>query len=739
MVLTKPPPKPPKFFGADKLLTPKLFDRPTQKLTHYSVPLAEDGSPAWADVLRRCGWPTDVVVIDFETFFDDEFHMSRGSGDGLSTIEYVQDARFEVLGCSFTLMRADAPGDNYITTTNFAHGDDVRLMLTMLQGRYGENLERCTVVIQNANFDALVLARRYGIHPPRVIDVLALSRHWHARSKHDLDTQAKRHDLIEKGDTAEFKGCTNRVRFFIPKSRKKGPKLPKQMPLMTGEQKQKLADYANNDAMREWELFTILLPKLSNPAVELQLIHHTLELWTKPTFRVDFAKAEELIGLMRAEVTKATADLYVQEFSAEAGEYVRRQITIEEISGNNSYEALLVDALKEAGDNPQKYFKPIKGGKYKLADAKDDAERELLLKHENERVRLLANARAAIKSWPIHIARVERIVRMAKADGGWLGVPLAYYGAHTGRWSGKEKINLQNLPKQGLLALIRNLLIAPEDYILVIVDAAAIEARVLAWLAGQWDLVDQFAAGAEIYCGFASKVLGWAVRKPKKRGGIPEIEKRMTWARNSIGKIGVLGCGYGMGTDKIFDMADGAIDRETADKIKVTYRTENKAIVQFWSDIEKAFIYTAKYRRSCALARGLRFDSAPDCDVVMTLPNGREIKYAKVRIEQGDYGNDTIRVYNATEHKWEYIWGGTLTENAVQAISRDVLAEAMLRVEARGHRVGIHVHDEIVPVVPKAIGEEVLKLSIEEMSRVPTWGERMPLGAEGCLSPCYKK
>lgn len=743
MTLTKPPPQPPKFYGAQKLLAPKLFNLPTQKLAHYSVPMdTELDVPAWVRVLQRCNWPTEILVVDFETFFDDDFHMIRGAGDGLTTIEYVQDQRFEVLGCAFTRMNAASHPEDYVTSTFFQQGEEmVQTQLNAYKRRYGDNLERCVVVFQNGNFDALVLSRKYGIHPPKTIDVLALSRHWHARSRHDLGTQAKRYDLIDKGETKEFKGLTNRRRFVIPKGRKKGPKLPTQMPLMTAEQKAALARYACNDAMREWELFTILLPKLSNPAVELRLIHHTLELWTKPTLKVDFAKAEELIGLMKAEISKALDAVQIRDYNLEgevAGHgYQFRPITEEEISGNNSYEALLVDALKEAGDTPQRYFKPIKGGKYKLADAKDDPERELLLKHENEAVRALANARAAVKSWPLHIARVERIVRMAKCDGGWLGVPLAYYGAHTGRWSGKEKINLQNLPKNGLLALIRNLLIAPEDYILVIVDAAAIEARVLAWIAGQWDLVEKFANGEEIYCGFASRVLGWNVRKARKTDPDP-IARRYTWARNSIGKIGVLGCGYGMGTDKIFEMADGAIDIETADKIKVTYRTENKAIVQFWHDIEKAFIYTAKYRRSCSLARGLRFDSAPDCDVVMTLPNGREIKYAKVKIVGSDRG-DKIEVWNEIEKHWEYIWGGTLTENAVQAISRDVLADAMLRVEDAGHRTGFHCHDEIVPVVPKERGEEVLKLAIEEMSRVPIWAERMPLGAEGSLSVHYRK
>lgn len=746
MTPTKPPPRPPKFTGNERLLTPKVFDLPTRKLQHYSVPMIGE-EPAWVDVLRRCDKPLDVIVIDFESYFDDEFHMARGAGDGLTTIEYVMDPRFEVLSCAFTPMSGLDPFADYEEKTFVQVTEEmVRTQLECYKRKYGENLERCVVVFQNGNFDALILSRRYGIHPPHVIDVLALSRHWHARSKHDLGTQAERYGLEEKGDTNEFKGQTFRKRYVIPKSRKKGPKLPIQRPIISPEMRAKLVAYNKNDNLREWELFTILLPKLSNPARELRLMQHTLELWTKPSLRIDFAKGEELVTLFEAEIDKALAAVTIWEYDGVSG-YTGRPATREELSGNNSYEALLVDALKKAGDNPQVYFKPCVKG-YKLADAKDDKERLLLLKHPDERVRQIMEARVAIKSWPLHISRVQRIMRMARADNGWLGVPLKYCGAHTGRWSGGEKINLQNLAKEGILALIRHMLIAPEGKVLVIVDAAAIEARVLAWIAGEWKLVDKFAANEEIYCGFAAKVLGWPVRKPKK-GGIKSVEDKHKWARNAIGKIGILGCGYGMGAyepgtrgtmnempNYLFDAA--GLDIEMAVKIVATYRAEHTAITQFWRDIEKAFIYTAKYRRPCSLARGLRFDSAPDCDVVVTLPNGRELKYPTVKIVSGERG-DKIEIYNSVEHKWEYSWGGALTENVVQAMSRDVLAETMLRLEDLGYHTVFHCHDEVVPCVDEADGPACLEAAIAEMSRVPEWAPRMPLGAEGCLSAHYKK
>jgi hypothetical protein len=727
MQLTKPPPPPPKFLrGQLPAIEPKVFDRPVKQLEHYPLPMASEYVPAWLQVLRDCRYPTDVVVIDFETYFDAEYFMARGSsGDGLTTVEYVTDARFEALGVAVTPMSGEYPFADYTANTHFWHSPEgVEKQVRYLQSRYGENLERCTVVFQNANFDALVLALRYGVFPKFVIDTLALARHWHSRTKNDLGTQAKRYHLIEKGKTEEFKGLTFQRRFAKPKSRKKGPKLPVQVPVITPEQIEKLAGYACNDAMREWELFTILLPKLSNPETELRLIQHTLELWTKPLLKVDQDKGKEIVAAMEAEIDKALAPLGISRV---------------EISGNKTYEALLTAALIAAGDDVKQYLKPVKGGKFKFADAKTDNFLADLTHHADERVRQIMQARIAIKSWPLHIARVERIMRMAACGDGWLGVPLKYCGAHTGRWSGGEKINLQNLGSRGhaLVSAIRHMLIAPDGSVLVIADAAQIEARVLDWIAGETDSCQRWAKGEDQYSQFATTVVGYPVRKPRKTD-LPAIAKRLKWARDSIGKVGVLGCGYGMGAHKAVDYAQGQIDFEMAEKVVKAYRESHANVVRFWKDIEKAFIYTAKYKKSCSMPRGLRFDAAPDCDVVVTLPNGRELKYHRVRLVADDYG-DTIEVYNDIEHHWEHVWGGHLTENVVQAMSRDILAEAMLRVEDEGHRTGLHVHDEIVPVVLDDKGEAVLKLAITEMARRPAWAPDCPLGAEGQLSKRYMK
>lgn len=714
----KPPPPPPKINGLRRKPEVKA-ERVNVKDVGYPLPMRSQYEPEWLARLKDAGYPTTVVVIDFETYFDDVVSMR---GDKLSTIEYVQHPDFEILGCStFTAYAPFLDPDKF---TRWWGGEGgVEQMIEHLQREYGPNLERCTVVAQNARFESTVLAWHFGIWPPYSIDTLGLARHWSSRRNNDLGNLCKVEGLTHKGDTSEFKGWTNRSRFIKPKGRKKGPKLPLQAPRMTPEQQRKLADYANNDVAREWELFTIYLPRLSNFVTELRVMHHTLELFSKPTFHVDEALAEDIKTKMLAEIDKAVEPTGLTE------EQVRKGTWDEEMFA----------ALEAAGDDPNAYTKPAGNCKrgWKIASAKTDPEREQLEVHPNDGVRNLMLAKAAVDSWPNHIKRVDRIVRQARAAGGALPVPLKYHGAHTGRWSGGERINLQNLGSRGhgLVNQIRELLIAPPGTELVIADASQIEARVLAWLAGQWDLCEKFANGEEIYCGFASKVLGRYVRKPRP-DGIPMVEAWFKWARNSVGKVGVLGCGYGMGPAKTVGYAKGAIDDETGTKIVKVYREDNDRIVQFWRDIEKAFVYTARYKEPCSLPRGVSFHSTPDCDVVMTLPSGREIKYAEVRIEDDRY-SPRISVYNALQRGWDHVWGGHLTENVVQAISRDILWGAIEKLEDDGHHVPHHVHDELIACVPEGRGEKVLTLAVKYLRARPEWAADLPLDAEGVVTTRY--
>ena len=275
-MLTKPPPFPP--------IAPKPITNRT-----------------WVDVLREAGYPTDVIVLDFETYFDKTYSMRS-----MSTLDYITDLRFEVVSLADTTMRA---GDtDYRRATTFTYGEvGAEGRIRKLAERYGDN---CTWLIQNAKFDASVLAKRYGIYPKYVVDLLGIARALHPRAKNGLGALCERYKLEAKGETANFSGATFRTNRFLPgKSRKRGPKMPLAVPPMTAEKLDALRTYNCGDNYREWELFVLLAPQLSNPAIELRLQQHTLELFTRPTIRCDFVHGENLITAMQARTDQLIVDV----------------------------------------------------------------------------------------------------------------------------------------------------------------------------------------------------------------------------------------------------------------------------------------------------------------------------------------------------------------------------------------------------------------------------------------------
>lgn len=704
--MTRPPPPPPSHMKPSSVVPPSRFTT-IKRPTGYDLPMASEYVPAWVQVLRDCGYPTTVVVLDFETYFDETYGLRI-----LSIPEYIADPRFEIIGVAGLRIEGHAPFVDPDSVVQFRVGEEAtRRFLDTLQYNYGKHLERCTIVAQNCPFDLSILAMKYSLHPRFVIDTAFLARCNHTRSKHGLKDLCKKWRLPEKGETKEFLGCTMRKGRYIVSTNGKRRKAPIPRPLMTDNQVEAMVVYANNDAAREWELFTILLPRLSNPATELKISDLTLRMVTQPVLEIDKALGLDLIQRMGGRTVGMLANLGVTE---------------EAISGNISFDALLTAALEEAGDQPMKYHKVMKKGMaYGLA--KEDPELKALKAHPSDRVRALVEARSEVKSIPLHIARIDRIIRMADAWGGLMPIPLTAHGAHTGRDSGGWNVNIQNLPKAGEGSEIKRMFMPPPGQELVVVDLAGIEARVVAYLAGQKDLLESFRNGADVYSKFASVFFNTTVRKAKPTDP-PPVATLMT-NRRQFGKICCLGLGYQMGAARFSEFAK--VDQETAERAVKVYRDAHPYLVTFWGRMQKAFGYVAKYKRSCELERGIRFSSNDEVDVVMTLPNGRELNYHRVKIEMDTYGRDQFSVYNEITRSHEHLFGGMLTENVVQAVSRDVFMEAMLRLDVLGYRTLMRIHDELVISVPKGQGKDVLAIAIRELCREPTWAPGLPLGAEG--------
>jgi DNA polymerase len=278
--------------------------------------------------------------------------------------------------------------------------------------------------------------------------------------------------------------------------------------------------------------------------------------------------------------------------------------------------------------------------------------------------------------------------------------------------------------------LSRSLICAAPGKVLVSADFSAIESRVLAWLAGEtWKLetyrrFDSTGDPAlEPYCVTATRILG--------RNVTPDDE-----AGRQIGKLCDLAFGYAgvMAFRKI------APDTDFTDTQIVTFnrqwRGAHPKIVKFWGDLHRMLLHTVRTGKPHAL-RNLQGEMRAGT-LYLRLPSGRELAYPEARIEPGQYDDQIVSKDNAIG-KWRDArgWHGTFTENVVQAVSRDLLATAMQRLESAGYSIVLHVHDEIVAEVPEGFGspDEFAKI----MTELPSWAEGLPLAAKARVSKRYAK
>lgn len=657
----------------------------------------------YKNILAMAKYPTDVLVLDFETFFDKDYNF-----DKLSTVEYVADPRFEVvgLGCK--------SGDK----------ESVWNPGPLPQMSAPNSLDSVSVIVQNAKFDILVLKEKFGIVPKYIIDVKDLARHYDARMSHKLADMARMFGIKPKGDTKQFVGLHWHT--------------------MAPEQQQAMVEYNRDDLDITFELFKILLPKLTNAETELKIAQHTLDIYLNPKVVFDFKLADELAEAMEDQIDIAIL---------ESG------LSQEELSGNKTFVAALSAALPEGESVPMKLGK--KGNIPALA--KDDDGCKYLLAHQSEKVQALMRGRQAVKSWPLHIKRIINLEAQAHASKGLLRVPLNYYGGHTGRASGCESINVQNFGSTGragkgtheLISRVKELLCSPPSCNFLIADSAQIEARVLAWIAGEDQLVTGFANGEDVYSTFASRLFGGEVRKPRKDD--PDSVKKLLTVRRGFGKDAILGSGYGMGAKKFYSRClqnsdlrplfdSGEYTYSFIDSLIKTYRNTYTRIPQFWNLVEKCFKHVVKFKQECVcilsdntierrtgwepnLTKAVLTFWNDNNTVNMQLPSGRVMYYRHCRIN-----SDNELVWH-----WGHLWGGTITENVVQAIARDLLFFWIFECEKRGIPIVAHTHDEILGVVPKQHAEIQLKIVERIMSTGPRWAKGIPLAVEGFISERYKK
>lgn len=354
------------------------------------------------------------------------------------------------------------------------------------------------------------------------------------------------------------------------------------------------------------------------------------------------------------------------------------------------------------------------------------------------------------------VKKYEAFERSICSDGRIHGAFQFYGAGRTGRWAGRL-IQPQNFPRNAFedialarqmvkdrkwdeiemlygsmndvfSTLIRTLIVPPQGMTFAIADYSAIEARVVAWMADEKWRQDVFAKGGDIYCMSATQMFGVPV---EKHGQNSHLRKK--------GKVAELACGYGGGVGALRKMGGeqmGLSEKEMDDIVK-KWRRSSPHVVRLWRELGDAAIEAIDTRLRVKCRHGVSFKYAKGI-LFMTLPSGRSLAYVQPRFDGREL---TYMGMNQTTRKWERTktWGGKLTENLIQAIARDCLAESMTKIQKAGYHIVMHVHDEVIVEVPAENAEGHLKRIEDLMGESIEWAPGLLLTADGFNSPYYRK
>jgi DNA polymerase len=604
----------------------------------------------------------DLITLDFETFYDKDFSLGK-----MTTEAYVRDPRFEVIGVGVKFNDSE---------TEWASGTHKQLQKYLQSFPFETAMALC----HNTMFDGAILNWRFGICPRVYTDTVCIARAVNGtESSASLAALSKKYGIGVKGKEV-LQALGKRRADFTPQE------------LST------YGDYCINDVDLTYKLFNIMGKGF--PKDELRLIDTTLRMFVEPTLTLDDALLAAHLEDIKVRKGKLLED---------AGITDRK-----ELMSNPKFAKL----LKGFGVEPPTKISPTTD-KRTFAFAKNDEEFKALLDHDDDRVQSLVAARLGSKS-TLEETRTQRFINISER--GLLPVPVRYYAAHTGRWGGDDKINLQNLPSRGANGKkLKCSILAPVGCSLIDCDSSQIEARVLAWLAGQYDLVEQFANGEDVYKYMASSIYG-----------VPVDE--VSGAQRFVGKTTILGAGYGMGAAKFqLQLAGMGVDMplKEARRIIQVYRAANFAINNLWVRASSTIEYM---QRGDTLQFGregvLRVEAKNNAIV---LPSGLAMFYHDLYVVKGERGPEYAY---KTRRGSKRIYGGKVVENVCQAIARCIIGHQMLLI-AKRYKVVLTVHDSIVVCVQDSEVDEARKYVELCMSQTPYWAEGLPITCESGTGKSY--
>lgn len=678
-----------------------------------------------------------VVTGDFETYYDADYSLSR-----MTTEAYLRDARFETI--MFTAQVDDEP-------PRVAWGDaEVRALLEELQ------LDRddTVFVAHNARFDGAIIEWHYGIRINALLCTQLLMREVGLSRLMDERLATLAEFLREHGHTVPQKGETV--------ARAAGLHLSD----MDEPFRREYEHYCFKDVVIVHEAVGVLLSLCSIDA--LRAMTMSLEMFTRPVLELDKSLLDEYQAGQQGDRAAALASL------AEKLGLPDEETVHQHLRSSNKFAALLErlgvkPPMKLSEKRTARAGTPV----YIYAFAKSDVEFQALREHPNPDVVQLVEARLGHNS-SITDTRTQAFREIAER--GKLPVPLEYARAHTGRYGGSDKINLQNLPKRTGDKTLRSAIVAPEGCEIGGADSSQVEARLLAYAAQERDLLSVFETGGDPYCYMAAAIYGESA-DDIRRGAKTEHDQAYIMKRN-VGKATVLGAGYGMSgrrfgqlleqqgialtpteaqrrqylatvttTDAeargaaLADWEAGFHAAEAARVINV-YRRQHTKIAAFWRQCEQVL-------GALVAGRSGHF-GGPDGQLFLfdgnhqvfgkrvpgvMLPNGFWLLYPNLRVVNEATPDGRLRpqyVYDFKEGKKfaaKRIYGGALAENLIQGLAFAVLKWQAVRIHERVP-VRLNVHDEWMSVYEQSRRDEVRQCYEYWMRAVPPWARGAPLDCE---------
>jgi len=604
----------------------------------------------------------DLITVDFETYYDKEFSLSK-----MTTEAYVRDPRFEVIGVAIKVNNG---------ATEWASGTHEQLKQYFTEFDWRNSM----VLAHNTMFDGAILSWIFDIHPRVWADTLCIGRALHGvEAGGSLKAMAERYNLGDKG--TEVLSAIGKQRLDFNEA-----------------ELSRYGDYCINDVELTYKLFGVMGKKF--PRQELKIIDLTLRMFIEPMLDLDLGLLEQHL-----EDTKDIKDKLL----LDAG------VDKKDLMSNPKFAELLggLGVIAPTKISPTT-------GKETYAFAKTDEAFKALLEHEDVRIQTLVNARLGNKS-TLEETRTQRFIDIAKR--GLLPVPVKYYAAHTGRWGGADKINLQNLPSRGPNGKkLKKSMVAPDGYMLIDCDSSQIEARVLSWLAGQDDLTQAFHVGDDVYKKMAMSIYG------------VNREEDVTKDQRFVGKTTILGAGYGMGAVRFKDQLQSFgfdIELDEARRVINIYRETNFHITRLWKDASYT-IENMTMNNKTQLGIGDVLEMLPEQNAIK-LPSGLLMYYHDIKGEQGEKGMEyTYKVRRGRNR----IYGGKVIENVCQAVARCIIGEQMLKI-AKKYRVVLTVHDSVVCCVPEDEVAEAQRYIEECMRWTPYWANGLPINCESGVAKSY--